>query len=712
MRGLAMILALLPVIAGLPTVGWFRPDASAGMIRDDVIYVLRNPDVIYPGSIARTFTTGFPGDLDLGLYRPLATLSLRLDFVLSDVLQLPWSLDRAFLPHLVNLLIASATAVVLFLLLARLSGSPAGAAIGAALFALHPARTEAVFWVSGRAEGLMTLFATGSMLAATARSPGFARIAAPALAVAAALSKEQGFVLALLLPLMPFRDLRFRLQLGALAAAGLAAVFAWRWYCLGAPGPAPGYQVLQGIGLPDRVPIGLEALSGYLRLLFWPFPLLNEYDEIRSPTGIPPLLPALAFLLAAGFAWARRWMLPRFACLWFLLPLLPVLNIATVTGESFAERFLSLPAGALALAVAILWSRLERRVNGRIRRPIAAACALGVLALCGLASFLRAFDYKSEEAMVEALLRDAPRSGAAYRLAAGIPRRERQFDIIREDRVAAKMHGEEALRLLRAAVERNPEQAASRLELARLLVEIVREGGREDRELLLAEATGQLSRALELAPRWPEGRRLLGEVHLLSGDGEEGLAILGSLARQDPFDGEAAMLLIAELEQRGRAAEARAAMADAAVRYEELAAARPRRSADPRYRLRIAKLRWELRPESGGELLETLRPENLDAPAPPEIVGAASLAVSMARRDPRLAAQAERILVDSVAYLENLLRSRSERAAPMEALARIYMLQGDRERAVAHLHRAAALAPHDAIRQALLKLAESLESSD
>ncbi len=75
--------------------------------------------------------------------------------------------------HAVNISIHAANALLVLLLLERLSrreGATAPAArlaalIGALLFALHPVQTEAVTYVSGRSVSLMALFALGSVLA-------------------------------------------------------------------------------------------------------------------------------------------------------------------------------------------------------------------------------------------------------------------------------------------------------------------------------------------------------------------------------------------------------------------------------------------------------------------------------------------------------------------------------------------------------------------
>jgi hypothetical protein len=60
--------------------------------------------------------------------------------------------------HLANLLLHTANAVLLFLLLSRLTGAEWRSALVAALFALHPLHVESVAWVSERKDVLSGFF--------------------------------------------------------------------------------------------------------------------------------------------------------------------------------------------------------------------------------------------------------------------------------------------------------------------------------------------------------------------------------------------------------------------------------------------------------------------------------------------------------------------------------------------------------------------------
>ena len=60
--------------------------------------------------------------------------------------------------HLTNVLLHAATAVLLFLVLRRMTGALWPSALVAAVFAIHPLRVESVAWVAERKDVLSGLF--------------------------------------------------------------------------------------------------------------------------------------------------------------------------------------------------------------------------------------------------------------------------------------------------------------------------------------------------------------------------------------------------------------------------------------------------------------------------------------------------------------------------------------------------------------------------
>ncbi len=134
---------------------------------DDTIYVPDNPHVrsgFSPGGIAWAFTT-----FETANWYPLTWLSLMLDCQIFG----PWASGI----HAVNAALHAANAVLLFIVLRRMTWTRWRSAAVAALFAVHPLHVESVAWIAERKDVLSTLFFLLTLLAYEryAASPRFSR---------------------------------------------------------------------------------------------------------------------------------------------------------------------------------------------------------------------------------------------------------------------------------------------------------------------------------------------------------------------------------------------------------------------------------------------------------------------------------------------------------------------------------------------------------
>jgi hypothetical protein len=115
---------------------------------DDDKYVYKNPHVLKGltlQGIGRAFTYG-----QIGHWHPLTWISHMLDAQLFGA--------GPAGPHLTNVILHAANAVLLFLLLRRMTGILWPSAFVAAVFAIHPLRVESVAWVAERKDVLSGLF--------------------------------------------------------------------------------------------------------------------------------------------------------------------------------------------------------------------------------------------------------------------------------------------------------------------------------------------------------------------------------------------------------------------------------------------------------------------------------------------------------------------------------------------------------------------------
>jgi len=341
--------------------------------------------------------------------RPLLKLSYALN----------WTIDPApFGFHLLNIACHLASALLVFGLAQRLLGvAPAAALIAALLFALHPAQTEAVTYVSGRSVALMGLFYLGALHAACAERAIYRAALAPLLFAAALATKETAWTLPLAALLVQrwrgesWREALRQTQPLWLALAAMAIAIAAN----------PAYRRLLQHVFSIRTPWSNAALQvdGWWYLLTQPLLLQSNIDPDlpQSPAFDALWWAKLAALVAAAvLVWRlpSRWL--RLALLWFGLHLLPT-NSLLPRNDIANDRQLYLALIGPALALAAAW---------RIRhaRWLRAALIASLLMACAVATWQRNRDYRDEISLWEATASASPNKarvwnnlGYAYQLA-------------------------------------------------------------------------------------------------------------------------------------------------------------------------------------------------------------------------------------------------------------------------------------------------------
>ena len=174
---------------------------------DDTVYVPDNPHVrdgFSLGGIGWAFTT-----FETANWYPLTWLSLMLDCQMFG--------PRPGGHHAVNAALHAANAVLLFIVLRRMTGPRWRSAAVAALFAVHPLHVESVAWIAERKDVLSTLFFLLTLLAyhRYAARPSFGRWVLVFLGMALGLmAKSMLVTLPAVLLLLDFWPLRRRRRKG------------------------------------------------------------------------------------------------------------------------------------------------------------------------------------------------------------------------------------------------------------------------------------------------------------------------------------------------------------------------------------------------------------------------------------------------------------------------------------------------------------------
>ena len=374
--------AALALLAALTS----APSLRYPLFGDDYIHISRTNEIradpidgLARAWILRESDSGAwwtePG-LEVKYFRPLVALTFVAD-------RLAWG-DAAAGYHATNLALHVATTMVVFALSRRLLPSLRSAVVAATLFALHPAHSEAIVWVSARTDLLCALLYGAAFLGyLRARSGAFAvrSHAAWMLAFALALAAKE---MAVTFPLVVAtyesclrRGDRLRPRTaGPLAAAAIVlAYLALRTQAVGSIALPPRPFAFDAAD-PGALARALVASAQYLvnLVLFVP-----AEPMITGPfwSAHPVWLAVVAAVAAAVFARSatsvgdRRLLL--FGIGWTVVTMLPVLMITV------GERFLYLPSIGYCLALGAQPFPNER--SGRSRTGVELVATAALLAI-------------------------------------------------------------------------------------------------------------------------------------------------------------------------------------------------------------------------------------------------------------------------------------------------------------------------------------------
>lgn len=347
-------------------------------------------------------------------YRPVCTFSYFLDRAI-------WNTGTVG-PRLTHLLLFGCTLVILYRFFLALAGDKLAAALGAALFAVHPVHSEVVDNLSFREDVLVGLFVPLSWLFYTKSRSGRPRLwlAAALLAAAAALFSKEGAVvlpaLAVVLVVLEWMgrnrppnlepgcphpgecplpgDSALRKAIPYLTGLGLVTIFFLlvRFHWMKFAGEAS--QPRLGGSVTGTLIADVKIQAWYIVQFFWPFRLRAYYPpEFYEPALDGAFFLGLGVLLlvmsVALFFHRNRWLIA--SLLWWFISLAPVSNLHPIFNP-IAERYLYLPSILPSLAVGVAAARALRSRA----RVVALTAISAVILLFGLKSHMRGYDWRDE----------------------------------------------------------------------------------------------------------------------------------------------------------------------------------------------------------------------------------------------------------------------------------------------------------------------------
>ena len=421
-RSLLLVAIVLTILA-------YLPGMSGGFVFDDFPNILTNSDLRpADGESVDVFQAGWSGRAG-PLKRPLSMMSFAFNFATTGEFVGGFKITNLVI-HLLNGVLVFVLFRLLLVTHAERQGNPGFdlsvlAAIGAAIWLVHPLNLTSVLYIVQRMTSMAALFSLAAMIcycigrrriaSGIGRGWWLLGVGVPGFVLLGALSKENAVLTVPLIALIEVCFFRFQTTLrrdksilvGLVIITVVVPAAASVLVVLAEPALLTDRFSGRAFTLHERLLTEARALWFYLGQFFLPklsqFGIYHDDFEISKSLFAPPVTVfavagIAAALLASALAW-RRYPLVTFAIGWFLIG--HVLESSVIALELVHEHRNYVPILGLILALvygAAYFARLHLR--SAIRTVMVGAVVCG---LAGL-TYLRAGDWSDPGtlALVEA----------------------------------------------------------------------------------------------------------------------------------------------------------------------------------------------------------------------------------------------------------------------------------------------------------------------
>lgn len=353
----------------------YRSSLFGDFVLDDLTLVVLNAHIQDLSQAGRLFFenigAGFSQKASSAFYRPLQILSYAVDHRF-------WGLNYAGY-HLTNVILHILAALGVFHLTRMITRRDALSFLVAAVFAVHPVNTEAVSYISGRADPLSALFVFLCLICYIKyldTSDIKYYIFFPLCYLCALMSREGALIVPVFILLYHFsfrRKVTRKLAFGLAAPLAVVTAVYLLMRSIALNSMLPHYHAAP---LPERITGFFAAFAEYIRILFLPYGLHMEYGRKVFSLSDPRVIIGALLFAACIYFIARKSRVRGavfFFAAWFIAGIIPVSNIFPM-GAYMAEHWLYLPSVGFYAAMASV-----------IRLPKVAAFALSAVILLGLA---------------------------------------------------------------------------------------------------------------------------------------------------------------------------------------------------------------------------------------------------------------------------------------------------------------------------------------
>src|SRR5438552_2551294 len=435
---------------------------------DDPRYVYENTNItngLTIGGIAWAFT-----HIHSMNWHPLTTISHMLDCQLYGL--------KPGAHHFTNVLLHSIVAILLLLVLQRMTGGPSGtgsiwrSAFVAAVFAIHPLRVESVAWIAERKDVLSGVFFMLTLLTyfryVRVRSIGHYLTVLFMFALGLMCKPmlvTLPFVL-LVLDYWPLGRIRGQksdvsghenlvmLVMEKIPLVGLSAISSVVTFLAqrGAVGWTEQLPVLA------RINNAVVTYAAYMWQMLWPVKLAVFYPHPESRLPLWEIILCLLLLIGiTAAAVVLRKSRPYFITgwLWYLGMLVPVIGLVQVGWQGHADRYTYLPQ--IGLYILIAWSVTDFTASWRHHREILGAVAAVIIGALSWQAWIQTSCWRDSETLFTHALAVTSNNDVA----------ENNLGIVRLQQ--GKL--DEAVSLLQSAVDLRPDNSPAQENLAKALLQ-------------------------------------------------------------------------------------------------------------------------------------------------------------------------------------------------------------------------------------------------
>ncbi len=539
-RKFLLVSLALIVLAGILV---YANSLGGQLVWDDETLVRYNPYIKDWSHLPKIFTSrlGSVAKEAGAFYRPVQTFTYLVNYSFGRLNVTGY--------HLMNMAWHILAALSLFGLIQILFKDGKLSLLCALLFIVHPIHTEAVAYISGRADSLAAFFIFLSFILYLkhGEKKGVFVLGGMMISyVLALLSKEISLILP---PLVFFYHYAFSKPVDKKAFSVLAGTLIgyilWRLLVVG------GGSVAEGIppAFFERLPGVFVALTNYYRLLVLPFDLHMEYGGLLFPYAEPKAIVGvvlLALTLLYVLSKRRRDPFLFFAAGWFFITLLPSSNLFFPINAYMAEHWLYLPSIGFFLIVARFLIALY---EDQKHKGLAIAVMIGLLAFYGVLTVRQNRYWNNGIDFYKRMLHYAPSSSRLYNnLAKAYHDDGKNDELIEILRAAIQLQSDnalahnnlgnayketgnfkEAVRSYQQAIAIDPKHAGPYYNLSTIYSDI---------ENKKDEAIALLNKSIELSPNFSKSYNKLGLIYLERGETEKTIELLGCAMKLNPDDPE------------------------------------------------------------------------------------------------------------------------------------------------------------------------------